>query len=62
MTSCDLKNRQEKSSGPTAFSIFFAIKIRVSGNDVMLFNDIIRVVINYTTLMMTPIFTPILLL
>ena len=62
MTGCDLRNRHEKLSAPAAFSFFFAIKIKISGNDVMLFCDIIRVVINYTTLMMTPILTPILLL
>ena len=40
MTGCDLRNRHEKSSGSTAFSCFFAIKIKFLGNDVMLFNDI----------------------
>ena len=46
----------ERSSGPTTFSVFFAIKIEISDDDVMLFNNIIR-----AALMMTPILTPILL-
>ena len=40
MTGCDVRKRHEKPSGPTAFSGCFAIKIEISGNDVMLSNDI----------------------
>ena len=42
MTGCDIKNRHEKSSasGPTAFLGFSLSKSKISGNDVMLFNDI----------------------
>ena len=40
MTGCDLRNRHDKSSGPTAFSVFLLSKSKISGNDVMLLNDI----------------------
>ena len=42
MAVCDLRNGHEKSSavGPTSFSGFLLSKSKISGNDVMLFNDI----------------------